>query len=160
MERMDSMKPMVYEYDAPWWWAVVTKWFPERCREVPRAEDPEVLLLRQFAIVKKYIYLQQFASAESYDWYHSHPWSWGTIAIGLWGVIGEETIGGVRRHHSFKAPYFRYMGQQWVHRSFPMSPGHTSIFIGLGRKTNEKGYYRRPEYRHWTEHVEKVVNRI
>ena len=136
---------------------------PSRCREIPEAQDPSRIVIRQFAIVKGRAYLQQFAGPEDVRWYHSHPWSKGTVAIGLWGSVAEETMGGPTNKRLWIAPYFRYMGPEFIHRTEPLGPGHTSIFIGLGKKTDDKFYYPKLDAttkRRWQEHVKKVVKRI
>lgn len=147
---------------ALWWYILLAKWFPNRVREIPEARDPEQILIRQFAIIKERAYLQQFACSENHNWHHSHPWKWGTIAIGLSGSVTDHKYGMKHLEKRYKAPYIRYMGPAHIHRTSDPSPNHTSIFLGLGPKTDEKYYYQNPpsNQRHWTKHIKKVVKRI
>jgi hypothetical protein len=152
---------MQLEHPKPSWFRFLEQWFPERCREVPEASDPDRILLRQFAIVKGCAYLQQFASGENPEFYHSHPWRHGTIAIGLRGRLIDHNFVGYWRHKEVRAPYFRYMGPNTVHNTTDPSPDHVSIFIGLGTKTNDKGYWvNPPKPQHWTNHIQRLVKRL
>lgn len=146
-------------WPAPRWYRLAERWFPNRCREVPEATKPDVVLIRQFAIIKEHVYLQQFASSENREWMHSHPWAWGTIAIGLAGSVRDKHLGNDLKTRRKYAPYFNYYGPTTVHQSTGPSPGHTSIFIGLGRKTDEKNYFVAVR-KHWREHIQKIVRRI
>lgn len=148
-----------------WWFKVLSRIFPERCREIPEAKETHEqtnprILLRQFAIIKERAYLQQFASGEDTEYFHTHPWDKGTIAIGLWGNLTERLSVGAWPVKKFFAPYFRYMSPNMVHQTIFPSKGHTSIFIGLGKKTDEKYYYTLQPGIHWTKHIKKVVKRI
>ena len=156
---LSPVKLVPKQWPKTWWYRLAERWFPSRCREVPEATDSNQVLIRQFAIVKKYIYLQQFASSENAKWMHSHPWSWGTVAIGLWGSVDDKHLGNDLRTKRKRAPYFNYYGPTLVHQSTNPSSGHTSIFIGLGRKTDDKNYF--PAIRkHWLRHIQKLVARI
>lgn len=146
-------------YPKTWWFRYLEQCFPDRCREIPEATDTSRILIRQFAIIKEHVYLQQFASGENPAWMHSHPWKWGTIAIGLWGSVNDKHLGNDLRTRRKFAPYFNYYGPTLVHQSTAPSPGHTSIFIGLGRKTDDKNYFPAAR-KHWRQHILKLVKRI
>lgn len=169
-------------HPAPWWYRVLSRIFPssgetdpakipwwDRCREIPEARNPECVLLRQFAIIRRYVYLQQFASSEDPRYQHSHPWHF-MIAIGLWGRYRERRMAGPDRER--KAPYCYTMDASHIHQVQNPAPGHTSIFIGLWRDDDMKHYYRTPTLVtgteaspvtvkvHWTDHIKKMVKRI
>lgn len=152
---------MTKHHPKPLWFKFLERVIPSRCREVPEATDPDRILLRQFAIIKGRAYLQQFASGENPLHYHSHPWRRGTLAIGLRGSVTDHGLVGYWRHRVVKAPYFRYMGPNTVHNTTDPSPAHMSIFLGLGKKTDDKGYWGEPaEPTHWTDHIQKLVRRL
>lgn len=152
------------EYPKPWWFRTLRRLVPERCREIPHARETDRVLLRQVAIVKNHVYLQQFASSEFSEaeglHFHSHGWAGGTVAIGLWGRLGERRLIGVETEKVWRAPYLRYMGPNYCHMSYPLTPGHTSLFIGLGKKTDRKYYIAAPAVKHWREYIKKVVRRL
>lgn len=129
-----------------WWWRVAKRLFPSRCREIPRADRPDVVLIRQVELIKDRAYLQQFAAAEEVGEYHSHPWAGGTLAIGLAGWLQEEEPFAPESMRYWLAPYFRVMSAGHIHRTAQVGRGHTSIFIGLGKKTDEKFYYDLPRF--------------
>lgn len=159
-EIVDIMAARVdRHYPKTWWFRLLERKFPDRCREIPEATDTRRILIRQFAIVKEHVYLQQFASGENEEWMHSHPWRRGTIAIGLWGSVRDKHLGNDMKTRRKFAPYLNYYGPTTIHQSTAPSPGHTSIFIGLGRKTDEK-YYFSSERKHWAQHILKMVKRI
>lgn len=130
----------VVENPAPWWYRLASRLLPGRCREIPEAQNPRIVL-RQFAIIKRYVYLQQFASSEDERYMHSHQWH-RTIAIGLWGRYVERRIAGPDRAR--RAPYLYTMDASIVHHVQAPSRGHTSIFIGVGRDDSLKHYYGTP----------------
>ena len=142
----------------PWWYRAAERLIPSRCREVPEAQDPDRILLRQVALWKKHVYLQQFASGEDPRWMHSHPWRY-CLAIGLWGGYRELRLTGPWRNR--RAPYFFVLDNRDIHNvTFP-SRGHTSIFIGLGEKTDNKHYFdSNPVTIHWTKHIKRKVKRL
>lgn len=170
------------DHPAPWWFLLAMRFFPERCREIPEAVNPDRIVLRQVALWFRHVYLQQFASSEDPRYMHSHQWL-HTIAIGLWGKYEEHRIAGpmcVRR-----APYFYTMDASVVHHVQNPSPGHTSIFIGLFRDDDLKHYYGAPRTsvnlkmlrvigdgtyaqdpgpltfrKLWSDHIQKLVKRI
>lgn len=144
-------------HPAPWWYRLAAKIWPGRCREIPEAVNPDRIVLRQVAIVKRYCYLQQFASSEDKNWMHSHQWYW-TIALGLWGSYTEWRMAGRARHH--KAPYFYMMDERVVHQVLNPGPGHTSIFIGLWRNDDLKHYYPVNPPVFWEDHIKVKVKRI
>lgn len=152
------------QHPKTFWYKILEKYFPSRCREVPEATEPNKILIRQFAIWKGRIYLQQFASGENPAWLHSHPWKKGTIAIGLWGSVVDCQVPGADQVRLYKAPYIRLMGPNHYHQTLDPSKGHTSIFIGLGEKTDFKYYLPKMEVfnlrKHWTTHIQKLVKRI
>ncbi len=149
---------MSNEHPAPWWYRLAEKVMPERCREIPEAQNPERIVLRQVALWKRHIYLQQFASGEDPEWMHSHQWH-RTIAIGLWGHYVEHRHAGPTIWRG--APYFYTMDASVVHHVLGVSPGHTSIFIGLWRDDDLKHYYpASPERRLWSDHIKVMVKRI
>lgn len=137
--------PNRFEYEeqnpAPWWYRLAARFFPDRCREIPEARNPERVVLRQFALVKRHVYLQQFASSEDPRYMHSHQWR-RTIAIGLWGSYREVRIAGPERIR--RAPYIYTMDASVVHHAQKPAPGHTSLFIGIGRDDDMKHYYATP----------------
>jgi len=145
------------EHPAPWWYRLAECWFPDRCREIPEAVNPDRIVLRQFALVKRYAYLQQFASSEDSSWMHSHQWL-RTIAIGLWGSYTERRIAGWARRVC--APYLYTMDAGVVHHVLHPSLGHTSIFIGLWRNDDLKKYYFSDQGVPWEEHIKVKVKRI
>lgn len=146
-------------HPAPWWYRLAERLCPGRCREIPEAQSPDRIVLRQVAIVKRYAYLQQFASSEDLRWAHSHQWAW-TIAIGLWGAYLETRLAGPRRWRV--APYLFWMDSSVIHQVTCPSPSHTSVFIGLWRDDDLKHYYPVPAVgrRHWVAHIKKLVKRI
>jgi hypothetical protein len=160
-------------HPAPWWYKLAERFFPtapktnptwfqtwrDRCREIPEAQNPDRIVLRQFAVIKRYVYLQQFASHEDAEWMHSHQW-YRTIAIGLWGWYIESRLAG-RAARVRAAPYLYTMDDSVIHHVAVVSPGHTSIFIGLWRNDDLKHYYRADhERRLWSDHIKKMVKRI
>ena len=143
---------------APWWYRVLERHFPDRCREIPEAQEPDRIVLRQFAIVKRYAYLQQFASSESLGWMHSHQWRY-VFAIGLWGSYTETRLAGASRRRI--APYAYGMDSSVIHQVLVPSPGHTSIFVGFFRDDDLKHYYpSNPAKRLWSDHIKVMVKRI
>lgn len=161
------------EHGPTWWYKILSRVMPGRCREIPHAQDTKRILIRQFAIVKRYVYLQQFASGEGKDHAHSHSWPWGTIAIGLSGFVQDyRHLTGT--YSEFHAPYIRYMSADHIHATVGASRGHTSIFIGLGIKNDFlKNYFQQINWRgtdeqygkgcvrtSWRRHILKKVKRI
>ena len=136
----------------PWWYHVAARYFPDRCREIPEARNPERIVLRQFALIKRYAYLQQFASSEDPGWAHSHQWRY-TVALGLWGSYTETRLAGWARRRC--APYLFWMDATVIHQVSVPSVGHTSIFIGLFRDDDLKHYYPVPAIgrKHWEAHI-------
>lgn len=129
----------------PWWYSLLLRIAPSRCREIPEAQNPDRIVLRQFALVKRYAYLQQFASGEDPHYMHSHPYRW-MLALGLWGGYTEHRIAGASRRRM--APYLYAMDGGHVHHVQDVTPGHTSIFAGWGRAADgergDKHYYGVP----------------
>lgn len=164
---------MSNEHPAPWWYRLAEWLAPGRCREIPEAVNPDRIVLRQVALVSRSIYLQQFASSEDPRFMHSHQWR-RTIAIGLWGRYRERRIAGPARVR--RAPYAYTMDASIVHHVQDPTPGHTSVFIGLGRDDDLKHYYGTPETkpegwsvagehprtfrRLWSDHIQRFVKRI
>jgi len=150
----------------PWWYRLAERLFPERCREIPEAQNPERIVLRQFAIVKRYCYLQQFASGEDPQWFHSHQWRY-TIALGLWGSYSErrKRRGAFNKSWTYRvvrAPYLYAMDDRVIHQVTGPTAGHTSVFIGLFRDDDLKRYWncRTGYYRTWEDHIKVKVKRI
>ncbi len=206
----------------PWWYRVALKVAPGRCREIPEAQNPDRIVLRQVALVKNRrelqlhclaklkaatelghepylhqrvrivfwrgacwlahacnVYLQQFASDEDPNFMHSHPYK-RMFALGFWGAYTEHRIAGISRRR--KAPYAYSMDGGHVHHVQEVTPGHTSIFIGLGRAIDgtigDKHYYGVPEAiqcteahdvvgcsprtrrKIWSSHIKAMVKRI
>ncbi len=140
----------------PWWYRLAARLCPDRCREIPEAVNPDRIVLRQVALVKRYVYLQQFASGEDPRWMHSHQWH-RTIALGLFGSYTE------RRHNVarlVRAPYLYTMGPDVIHQVIDPSPGHTSIFVGLWRDDSMKFYFERGAGVFWEDHIKVKVKRI
>jgi hypothetical protein len=170
---------MIVQHPAPWWYRLATRVMPGRCREIPEAANPDRIVLRQVAIVKHHAYLQQFASDEDARYMHSHPFRF-MLAIGLWGRYRECRIAGADRTR--RAPYLYTMDGGHVHHVQDVSPGHTSIFVGLGRAEDDapgdKRYYGAPAHsprplstghddwytptlwRRWHQHIRVQVKRI
>lgn len=156
-------KPMGYRvqpvHPKPWWYRLAERWFPERCREIPEAQEPERIVIRQFAIWFRHLYLQQFASGESHYWMHSHQWR-RTFALGLWGGYREYRYGW-KRGRRILAPYFYTMGSDVVHHVQDPTPGHTSLFLGLWRDDDLKHYFPSEwKGRPWADHIKVMVKRI
>lgn len=152
------MNPLSIGYTfhhAPWWYTLLARYFPARCREIPDATDPDRILLRQFAIVKRRIYLQSFASGEQPGRSHAHEGP--TLCIGLWGSYRDRALIGIWR--KIRAPYLRLISREVWHRVGDPSPGHTSIFILL-RRERERQYIDEDAVKPWTEVVQKQVKRI
>jgi hypothetical protein len=133
------------------------RWFPDRCREIPEAVNPDRIVLRQVALWSRHVYLQQFSSSEDSGWLHSHQFYW-CIAIGLWGSYWEFRQAGKVRVH--RAPYFYMMDERVVHQVLFPSKGHTSIFIGLWRDDDLKVYLPADQDVPWEEHIQVKVKRI
>jgi hypothetical protein len=113
--------------------------------------------LRQFAIIKRYLYLQQFAGPEERNWMHSHQWR-RTWALGLWGGYTEVRMAGGPR--TVRAPYLYTMDERVVHHVQAPTPGHTSLFLGLWRNDDLKHYFPTNTSVKWDEHIMKMVKRI
>lgn len=156
---------MNQHYPAPWWYRLANVVFPSRCREIPESTDPDRILLRQFAIIRRYVYLQQFASSEAEDWFHAHNW-FIIVAIGLWGGYKEEIMPpGHTPIEKFerRAPYLTFMDRTIRHRVSCPSTGHTSLSIGLGPNYGDRTYFHRNDPStpvSWQNHVKKLVRRI
>lgn len=170
---------MTIEHPAPWWYRLAVRLVPGRCREIPEAANPDRIVLRQVAIVRRHVYLQQFASAEDPRYMHSHPYR-RLIALGLWGGYLERRIAG--RDHRRRAPYLYFMDGGHVHHVQTPTEGHTSIFVGIGREPDDsqgdKHYYGAPTIdshdrpsasmrqtvrtirASWRTHIRKKVKRI
>lgn len=146
----------LFHWPKPWWYKLAERLVPDRCREIPEAVNPDRIVLRQVALVKRYVYLQQFASGEDPNWMHSHQWR-RTFALGLWGAYIERRL-NVRR--VVRAPYFYTMGVDVVHQVTDPTRGHTSIFVGLGRNDDFKFYFRTGQGVPWEDHIQVKVKRI
>lgn len=174
MTAADRTTSGVIEWPAPWWYCLLAWLWPSRCREIPEANNPDRLVLRQFAIVKRYAYLQQFASAEDPRFMHSHPYRF-MLAIGLWGGYLERRIAGAPRRR--RAPYLYALDGGHVHHVQEPTRGHTSVFVGIGRAEDDtegdKRYFGVPWecddetgeipetlYRSWRRHIKVKVARI
>src|SRR5687768_8513300 len=146
-------------HPAPWWYRLAARHFPDRCREIPEAINPDRIVLRQVALVYRYLYIQQFASSEDMSWMHSHQWRF-MIALGLWGSYTEKRLAGVARRRD--APYFYTLDHTTVHHVQVPSAGHTSLFLGLWRDDDLKHYF--PAHargkRLWSDHIQVLVKRI
>lgn len=145
------------EHPKPWWYRLAERICPDRCREIPEARAPERIVLRQVALWKRHVYLQQFASSESASWAHSHQWH-RTFALGLWGGYVEHRLAGPSRTR--RAPYFYTMGADVIHRVALPSRGHTSLFVGLWRDDDLKHYFPTRVGVRWERHILKQVKRI
>lgn len=132
--------------------------FPGRYREIPLAENPDKILIKQLAVLKKHVYLQSFVNGEGDDFVHSHSWKYGTIAVGLLGRVTDYNL-GTNETKTIKAPYFRYMPPSTLH-STNNPVNHLSIFIGLGQKIDDlKGYVAKNKIP-WNQHIKKFVKRL
>ena len=159
-------------HPAPNWFKVLAALFPGRCREIPEATDPGRVLLRQFAIVKRVCYLQQFASGENPNYYHRHEFQ-RMLVIVLRGSYIERRPGAPDR--LVIGPCVYTMDDRIVHQVDEPSASHTSIFLGL-RRRGERTYFRRGRARigvagrvasildltpiDWRAHVKRQVERI
>lgn len=143
-------------HPAPWWYRLAEKYIPERCREIPEAVNPDRIVLRQVAIIGRYLYLQQFASGEDWEWRHCHQWRY-TFALGLWGDYLEDRVNFFKRR---SAPYFYWMGPDVIHQVLDPSPGHTSLFLGLWRDDDMKMYFKKGAGVGWKDHIKVKVKRI
>lgn len=151
--------PRVEVYSAPWWFRLAMRWFPDRCREVPEAVNPDRIVMRQFALIRRHLYLQNFSSSEDARFMHSHQWRW-TVALGLWGGYIERRLGGNWRKCR-RAPYFYVMGHDVIHHVTNPSPGHTSLFLGIGPIHGvPKEYFRTGSGVAWTEHIMRKVKEV
>ena len=149
---------MSTQHPKPWWFRLAERLIPSRCREIPEAQNPERILLRQVVLVSRKVYLQQFASGEDPRFMHRHEFR-RSIVLGLWGGYSERRLLSPAR--TVKAPYAYTMGPDVVHQVTDPSPGHTSILIGWDR-VQERHYFdaAEPHSWHWSEHVKKQVKRI
>lgn len=141
----------------PWWFRLAERIVPSRVREIPEANNPDRIVLRQVAIVRQHVYLHGFASGEDPDWFHSHQWRW-LAAIVLWGSYTERRVNICRR---VRAPHAYVMGPSTVHQvTEPRS--HCSLVIGWGRDESLRRYFHRDALAGvpWTEHVKKQVRRL
>ncbi len=147
------------EHPKTWWYKMAERLAPDRCREIPEAVNPDRIVLRQVAIIKRYLYLQQFASSEDMGYMHSHQWL-RVFALGLWGSYTEKRLAGRARRR--QAPYFYIMGADVVHHVQLPSAGHTSLFLGLWRDDDLKHYFpaHAPGKRLWSDHIRVMVKRI
>lgn len=146
-------------HPAPLWFRFLSWLFPSRCREIPEATDPGRILLRQFAIIPRVCYLQQFASGENPDFYHRHEFA-RAHALVLSGSYTESRPGQQpRRVH---APAYYSMDRSVRHRVTDPSARHTSIFFGW-KRVGERGYFHRYALSTeipWQKHVKQQVKRI
>lgn len=147
------------QHPAPWWYRLAERICPGRCREIPEAVNPDRIVLRQVALWKRHVYLQQFASSEDERFQHSHQWH-RTIAIGLWGGYWERRAAGLVRRR--QAPYLYTMDASVIHHVLRPEAGHTSVFIGLWRDDDLKHYFPFPAQgaRLWSDHIKVMVKRI
>jgi hypothetical protein len=159
------------EHPKTWWFKLAEKWFPERCREIPEAVNPNRVVLRQVALIYRGLYLQQFASAEDPRFLHCHQWH-RTYALGLWGAYTEHRMAGPAKRR--RAPYFYSMDASVVHHVQDVTPGHTSLFLGLWREDALKHYFGVPKVadapacegdpvtvpKKWEKHIRVMVKRI
>lgn len=169
---------LLYSVPPPWWFRWANYLLPERCREVPCPTQPERIMLRQFALWKRYAYLQQFACSEELNWMHSHQWRrvWAFV---LWGGYVERRLGEAARNR--RAPAVYTMDHRVAHHIQYPTPGHTSLFVGLWRDDDLKGYFptfwqvgltggllglewerqhSRAWRKPWESHIQKLVKRI
>jgi hypothetical protein len=158
------------QHPKTWWFKLAERWFPDRCREVPEAVNPNRIVMRQFALFGRHLYLQQFCSDEDPRFLHCHQWH-RTVALGLWGAYTEHRMAGPEKRR--RAPYCYTMGPDVIHHVQKVTPGHTSLFLGLWRNDDLKHYYGAPQTladksamepgtfrRTWDSHIKKMVKRI
>jgi hypothetical protein len=146
------------QHEKTWWYRLAERWVPERCREVPEARNPERLVLRQVALVRRYAYLQQFASGEDESYCHSHQWRWLLVFV-LWGSYLEYRLVGDRVRLR-RAPAAYLMGPDCIHRVNWPSRGHTSLAIGFWRDEAARQYFPVYAGKPWRQHVKQLVKRI
>lgn len=139
---------------APWWYRLAARLFPKRCREIPEANNPDRIVLRQFAIARQYVYLQSFASGEDPEWFHSHQWRW-LLCFVLWGSYVETRLNLRRR---VRAPWVYLMGPSTIHQ-VTEPRAHTSLAIGMARDEDARRYFPRTalEGVDWREHVKLML---
>jgi hypothetical protein len=170
------------QHGRPWWYRLALRICPSRCREIPEADNPTWpdgsprVLLRQVALVKRYVYLQQFACSEDARYMHSHPYRF-MVALGLWGGYVEHRIAGPAILRT--APYCYTLDGGHVHHVQHPTAGHTSIFAGFLRAADgslgDKRYFGAPydqafdgdvplppqtRRKLWSDHIRKMVARI
>jgi len=143
----------------PWWYRLALRSAPERCREIPEAQNPDRTLLRQVALISRRVYLQQFVSGEDDRYFHRHAGP--VLAIGLRGTYVDSSLlpeGGMLIKR-VRAPYVRYMNSSHAHRvTHPQR--QCSIFVLLRRKQERTYTDGRGRFWPWQEHVKKQVERI
>ena len=148
--------PKLEGHPARWWYRLAERIMPQRCREIPEARAPWRTLLRQVAIVRRWVYLQGFASGESRRWYHAHGRK--LLVIGLRGSYTEHRPGrpSVRR----SAPYAHTMGVHELHRVSAPSEDHCSIAVFFTRGERYYVSANGRERRRWQEHTIARVARV
>lgn len=142
------------QHEKPWWFRLAERLVPERCREIPEALHPERFVLRQVALVRRRLYLQQISGSEDLEWAHHHEGP--ALCLGLWGSYWEKRLIGTWRKR--KAPYLLYMSRDIFHLVAWPSPGHTSLFLLIRRERDR--HYAPVDLRHWKDHVLQQVRRI
>jgi len=120
------------------------RYFPSRCRVIPRADEPGTPLLTQFVVWPEKLYLQHFHSPESRDYFHWHRWEYMRSFV-LSGQYREEHP--VAAHFSWFIVRSRFQSHRmtnlWLHRVDSWSPKCWTLFY-MGKVVDpEWGYVPR-----------------
>ncbi len=150
-------------FPRPWWYSLALRIAPGRCREIPEAQNPDRIILRQVALVKNRRELQLlaltkilFASGWRERFWRSVLWLASFANVYLQQFASDEDPrfmhchpykfmiaiglwGGYTEHRIAgapkrrRAPYLYTMDGGHVHHAQAVTKGHTSIFAGFGR---------------------------
>ena len=132
---------------------------PNRSRVVPAADDPATQMLMQFALIKGRLYLQHFMTAESYDYFHTHRWTYMRSFVLSSGYV-EERPGGFNitrtRFHTHS------MDHSTIHRVAYWDDNCVTLFYMSKEQTDAYGYHRAYPLRHtdfigWRDHVQHRI---
>jgi hypothetical protein len=133
--------------------------FPSRARIVPRADDPSIPMLMQFALIRGRLYLQRFISPESENFFHNHRWRYMRSFV-LSGQYVEERPGG----HTIIRRRGRSHAMDWttIHRIVEWTPYCVTLFYMSKEQRDEWGYLpaedlRSPRFESWRTFVKKRI---
>jgi hypothetical protein len=132
---------------------------PNRSRIVPRADDPDTLMLAQIALVKGRLYLQRFLEPEQEDTFHNHRWCYMRSFV-LSGFYIEERPGGVFVHRS----RFQTHTMDWttIHRIEGWGQRCVTLFYMSREQRESWGYFpayalRRAKFTDWRQFIKRRV---